>query len=702
MHIPLIEKLAHKMKIKNYLPLLSLFVLLPISSVQAQQPTWHQSNNGLDAVPHVKQFVIDKNNPDIFFITTDLGGLYKSQNTGLSWDAKGLEYFNGHAITDLIINPNKKDEIYVSTQDQGIFKSLDNGETWQPINNGLTKKTIQTLLVDPLNRETLYAVTQNQDDNDAASIFKTDNDGASWTELNYSFPTNQTISPIAINPLNPSNLTLGLMRKRVVQSTALLQSVDGGKTWQSGQLPAAGIAFQQLSYHPISNLLYAGTSNGLFTASNGTTWSYVNNSPADIVSFLIDEKKPQQIYVTTWYNLYKSTDNGASWNKIYTFPSYPQYHNLTQHPKNPDELFLTGADFLLSHSVDGGKTWKSLNWKLPTLTIDKLASDLTDSRYLFAGSLLRGLWIMQDGETWKQATETALQGANSIEAITVTPHVSSNVTVGLHWNERRNTPFAFIYRSTDHGSTWTPAKLISNVPNSARGDFFVHSIVANPSNPNEMFAAAEDTFQEDPTSPVFTVTPVILKSEDGGKSWQEFDRLDKLKDVTVEAMAYNLQNTKEIYAAGLALYRNQESIYKSTDGGKSWQRSATFSPELGTTVAIAVNPVAAEKLYIALTSGIYKSTDRGQSWQLIKSSDRKNYPINGFAIDPSNPNVLYSSEYKKGVYVSADEGKSWLPMNEGLMNLHTKSFAVNQDSLFVGTENSGIYQANHFSQKDSR
>lgn len=129
-----------------------------------------------------------------------------------------------------------------------------------------------------------------------------------------------------------------------------------------------------------------------------------------------------------------------------------------------------------------------------------------------------------------------------------------------------------------------------------------------------------------------------------------------------------------------------DGLYKSTDGGASFQRVGLENSEhIG---MIAVHPQDSDTVYVAAQGplwkeggdrGLYKTTDGGSTWEKILDIS-ENTGVNEIHIDPTNPDILYASAYQRrrhtwvlidggpesGIHKSTDGGKTWKSINRGL------------------------------------
>jgi photosystem II stability/assembly factor-like uncharacterized protein len=180
----------------------------------------------------------------------------------------------------------------------------------------------------------------------------------------------------------------------------------------------------------------------------------------------------------------------------------------------------------------------------------------------------------------------------------------------------------------------------------------------------------------------------IWKSTNAGASYKPvFDKHCQ----SIGALAIDQKNPATVYAAtGESNMRNSVSIgngiYKTTDGGDNWNKIGLDSTEHIS--RIVIHPDSTNTIYVAAPGplwsnskhrGLYKSTDGGETWQKIFYIDEQT----GCAevlMDPKNPNTLFVSMWQfrrqpfsfnsggksSGMYKSTDAGKTWKEIKNGL------------------------------------
>jgi len=180
----------------------------------------------------------------------------------------------------------------------------------------------------------------------------------------------------------------------------------------------------------------------------------------------------------------------------------------------------------------------------------------------------------------------------------------------------------------------------------------------------------------------------IWKTTNAGTTFRPV--FDNERVISMGALAIAPSDTNQVWAGtGEQNSRNSISpgggIYKSTDGGKAWKlMGLEKTQQIG---RIVVHPTNPEIVYVAALGhawganaerGLYKTTDGGKTWQLVKFVSDKAGFID-VAMDPSNPDVLYASSYERvrgpwflksggpgsALWKSIDAGKSWAKLEGG-------------------------------------
>jgi photosystem II stability/assembly factor-like uncharacterized protein len=175
----------------------------------------------------------------------------------------------------------------------------------------------------------------------------------------------------------------------------------------------------------------------------------------------------------------------------------------------------------------------------------------------------------------------------------------------------------------------------------------------------------------------------VWKSVDAGKTWKHVGLPDSRHIFRIRV---HPKNPDLVYVAafGHAFGPNEErGVYRSKDGGLTWQRILFVSNEAGA-AELAMDPTNPRVLYATFWraqrfpwgfesggpgSGIWKSIDGGDNWQELSTNPGLPKPplgVSGITVSPTNPENLYAivEAEEGGVFRSRDAGKTWQRVNE--------------------------------------
>lgn len=240
-----------------------------------------------------------------------------------------------------------------------------------------------------------------------------------------------------------------------------------------------------------------------------------------------------------------------------------------------------------------------------------------------------------------------------------------------------------IFKSVDAGLNFEP--IFDDQPSLAIGD-----IAIAPSDPNILYAGTGEP-NAGGGSVAYDGTG-IYRSDNGGSTWQP---LGLARSGSISKIEIHPDDPDVVYVAAMGpLFSNggERGVYKTTDGGASWNRVLFVSNTTGA-IDLVMHPSNPEVLYAATwervrrvdrleyagpNSGIHRSTDGGATWEKLTNGlpfDGGNYGRISLAIAPSEPDWVYASvvnetSFLHGVYQSKDRGMFWEPLaTEGIRNV---------------------------------
>ena len=168
-----------------------------------------------------------------------------------------------------------------------------------------------------------------------------------------------------------------------------------------------------------------------------------------------------------------------------------------------------------------------------------------------------------------------------------------------------------------------------------------------------------------PTNPaicyIASASGGIWKTTTTGSTWTPMT--DELSILNHGAIAIDPQNPDTVYV-GTGEYTTGstgDGVFRSTDGGATWQRIATTSQVGNNCSGLVVHPMNSNLLHVTSSSGYTQSLDGGSTW-----TRRLNGNVSSMAVDPTNPNIVYLGVNGAGIYRSTNGGTSFTQLAGGL------------------------------------
>ncbi|MGK0414065.1 MAG: photosystem II stability/assembly factor-like uncharacterized protein [Polaribacter sp.] len=281
----------------------------------------------------------------------------------------------------------------------------------------------------------------------------------------------------------------------------------------------------------------------------------------------------------------------------------------------------------------------------------------------YMGNTGGGLWKTEDGgQLWNNISDGFFK-TSSVGAIAVSESDPNIVYVGMGEHAPRAVMTSYgdgVYKSTDAGKTWKHIGLEATQ--------HISRIVIHPKNPDILFVAAQGALYGP------NKERGIFKSTDGGDTWTNVLFVNELTGASELSMDFN--NPLVMYAA---MWQHQRKpwkvisggvgsgLYKTTDGGETWNTIHEGLPKEKGKMAIAVSRSNSEKVYTLVESdsdkelgGLFVSDNGGKNWSKISSDhslvQRAWYYIELF-IDPNNEEIIYV--LNASAQRSINGGKNW-------------------------------------------
>lgn len=651
----------------------------------------------------VTDLAISPDNDDIFYVTTAVGGVWKTIDRGASWTPI-FDEIGKASIGNIAIAPSNAQRLYVGTGEangsatsgaffgDGIYRSDDAGNTWT--NVGLAESDhIGRIVVDPTDPDRVFAAATGKlyGYNAERGVYRTTTGGNDWERV--LFVTDSTAAiDVAMNPQN-TDILYAAMWERTRKpwqrdyggvTSAIHRSLDGGDTWEqlgatnglpapNGQTGRIGLAVSESD----PNVVYARYTtneitnefNGLYRSDdNGQNWTLVtlNDLLGIDASFgwyfgnlRINPLDPDDVYVLG-QQLSRTLNGGDSWDG--EFSMHVDHHAMEWSRNNPN-MILAGNDGGIYISENNGGSWsKFLN--LPITQFYNIEVDFLQPERLYGGT--------QDNNTIRTLTAgtsdwTPILGGDGFH-VNVDPEDNDFVYAEFQ--------FGNLYRSTDGGNNFTSA--IDGIGGGDRRNWNT-PVVLSPFNPEKVYYGSNRLYESDRAVFFTAISPDLTDGQhpSGSTSYG-----------TLTAIAPSWLNLNTIYTGS-----DDGNVNVTFNGGTTWENISAGLPNRYVT-SIAISPEDDQTAYVTFsgfsaldyTPHVFKTTNGGQSWTDI-SANLPSIPVNDIILhpDPQEPYIFLATDLN--VWYSENDGASWTILGNDLpftivrdLKLH-----VPTNTLYAGT-----------------
>ena len=666
-------------------------------------------------------------NPDILYVGTASGGLWKSTSGGVTWKPIFEKQVTA-SIGAVAIQQSNPSVVWVGTGEgnprnslnggYGIFKSLDAGKTWKSM--GLEKtRHIHRIVVHPENPDIVYvaAIGSPWGEHAERGVYKTVDGGQTWKQI--LFNNNKTgAADLVIDPSNPNKLIVAMWEhkrdpwffKSGGKGSGLYITHDGGDTWKQvtekegfpkGELGRIGVAISKSNPDTMYALVEA-TKNALYKSEDGGfTWKKTNdktdigNRPFYYSEIYVDPQNENTVYsIFTYVNV--SKDGGKNFTQL--MPAYgvangvhPDHHAWWIHPEN-GKFMIDGNDGGLNITKDGGKTWRFIG-NLPVAQFYHINVD-NDFPYNVYGG-------MQDNGSWKgPAYVWKAQGIRN-----------------SYWQEISfGDGFDVVPDKEDSRFGWSMSQqgFVSRYDAETGNNYIVRPTHPDPDvllRFNWNAAINIDPFD---SSTLYFGSQFVHKSTDKGLTWSvispDLTTNDKAKQKQHESGGLTLDATgAENHCTVLVIEPSsleKDMLWAATDdgqvhytmnGGTDWinvSKNIKGLPENSWITQIkASNKNKGEALLVAndyrrfnYTPYVYRTTNYGKSWKrIVDEKDVESYAL-CIVEDIVEPNLLFLGT-DDGLYISINAGESWVKWTAGFPTVPVKDLVIQprEHDLVIGT-----------------
>ncbi len=650
--------------------------------------------------------------------------------SGLKFRAVGPAITSGR-IADIAVNPNNFSEYYVAAAAGGVWKTTNAGVTYSPLFDGEGSFSIGCLAIDPSNANVVW-VGSGENNNQRVvgygdGIYRSEDAGKSWK--NMGLKNSEHIGRIAIDPTN-SDIVYVAAYGPVWKSggeRGIYKTTDGGKNWKQVLFVSEHTGFNEVMLDPRHpNIIYAaahqrqrkvftyiggGPESAMYKSTDGgATWNkMMSGIPAgDLgrIGLNYSPVDPDVLYAVVEATegkggVFKSTDRGASWQKQGGYTSSGNYYQkLFCDPKDINKLFIINAYMVVSK--DGGKTFSNLGEKSKHIDNHVIWINPNNTQHYLVGSDGGVYESFDGGENWDFKTNLPVTQFYKV--------ATDNAY-----------PFYHIHGGTqDNFSIGGPSRTIS-----ANGIM----------NADWYFTSIGDGFetQVDQTNPdiIYAQAQYGVLSRYDKKSG-EFLYIQPQEEDSESANRWNWDSPLLISKFdNKRLYFGSNKVYRTDDQGNTWKLiSGDLSRQIdrnklevmgkvwsvdavakngstdiyGNTTTIAESQFDENTIYVGTDDGLIQITnDGGRTWTKVDNIPgvpERTY-VNQVITSQHNRNVAYATfnhhrygDFHPYIYKTMDGGKTWSTIHNNLPQRGTAYTIaedhVNPNLLFAGTE-FGVY-----------
>jgi len=667
------------------------------------------------------------------------------------WEPLGPGNIGGRTLC-LAFHPSDPNIMFVGSASGGLWKSTSAGqgvEGWSYVPTGFPVLGVGAIAINPDNPDVMYIGTGEVYNYEAAmpgiinrttrgsygvGILKTTDGGATWEKsLDWSYTDMTGVQDIVIDPSNPNTVYAGT-------TEGVYRSLNAGADWENilDLSTCADIAMSPVDPSTILVSMggYNSPGNGIFRSTNGgDSFVEVDGIPnfTGKTRMNFSESSPNVVYASVandfeGIGLFRSTNGDVNWSfingaNVQTYQGWYS-HDVAVKPDNPDYIIYTGIDAYTSANGGAGLSQRTYWYLWNFAEIVPVGGNEGPPDFVHAD--IHGafwspydneeVWLVTDGGmyvsydagvSWEsrngsyQTTQFYANFSNSNQSPDIGIGGLQDNSTTLYYGDKAwgraigGDGMCTGIDPVNDNILYGSVQRLNLYKSTNGGEDFNNISIPQASQEDKNFNGPFEVANTDGMV-LYAGAQRLFKSTNGGFSWQAttenfIDGGNTVLDITIDPNDEN-----HVYVSTSPTANNSPKVMQSYDGGATWDIMEGLPNAIAIDIAIAPdNPDNAYIVFGGLDNeNVFRTLDGGDTWENIENG-LPDLPCLTIAVDPLYPEILYLGN-DLGVYVSQNGGEDWAAfcnrLPDAVIALHI-SFSITDRKVRVATHGSGVWQA---------